>query len=90
MPQGKVRVPYLQANTPFARLALAEAGLGITAISAEHPGISETNLIQVLPEIEGPTVSNFYIYSKALQNSKKIKALEDYLLAAIKRDYGTP
>lgn len=90
MPQGKIRIPYLQANTPLARLTLAEAGLGITAISAEHPGISDLNLIQVLPEIQGPTVNNFYIYSKAHQNSKKIKVLEEYLLAVFNRDYGTP
>lgn len=86
--QGEKRLPYVQANTPHARLVLAQAGLGITAISAEHPGLSELNLVQVLPDIQGPIVSSYYIYSKAHQNSKKITVLEEYLAEAFGRDYG--
>ncbi len=86
--QGEVRIPYIQSNTPQGRLTLAEGGLGITAISAEHPGLSELGLIQVLPEIKGPTITSYYIYSKAHQNSKKIKVLEEYLLDNFSRDYG--
>ncbi len=84
---GEVRIPYIQANTPHARLTLAQAGIGITAISAEHPGLKALNLIQVLPDLVGPTVDNYYIYSQAHQNSKKIKVLEEYLLKAFKQDY---
>lgn len=86
-PSGEVRIPYIQANTPHARLTLASAGIGITAISAEHPGLAELNLIQVLPDLAGPTIDNYYIYSKAHQNSKKIKVLEEYLLKTFKKDY---
>ncbi len=89
-PRGEVRIPYIQANTPQARLALAEADIGIAAISAEHPGLSELNLIQVLPEFKGPTIESYYIYSKAHQNSKKIKVLEAYLSEMLVKDYGKP
>lgn len=90
-PQGEMRIPYTQANTPHARLTLAEAGIGIMAISAEHPGLSDSkNLAPVLADIEGPTVSSYYIYSQAHQNSMKIKVLEEYLLKVFQRDYGTP
>jgi DNA-binding transcriptional LysR family regulator len=85
--QGEVRIPYIQANTPYGRLLLAQEGIGITAISAEHPGLLDLKLIQILPDIEGPTVNNYFIYSKAHQNSKRIKVLEEYLLEAFSKDY---
>lgn len=85
-PQGEVRLPYIQANSPQARLSLAEAGIGIVAISAEHPGLSDMNLIQILPDIPGPTVDTYYIYAKAHQNSKKLKVFEDYLMDIFKRN----
>lgn len=87
-PQGEIRSPYIEVNTPQARIELAKAGLGITCIAAEHAGLSDLNLVQVLPDIEGPTVSSYFIYSKSHQNSMKIKVLEEYLLSAFSRDFG--
>lgn len=84
-PQGEIRIPYIQANTPQARLSLAVAGIGIVAISAEHPGLSQLNLIQILPDIPGPIAETYYIYSKAHQNSKKIKVLEEYMFGIFKK-----
>lgn len=82
-PEGSLRTPYVQVNTPQGRLELAQAGIGITAISAEHPGLQDLNLVRVLPHIpEEPAVSSYYIYSKAHQNSKKIRVLGEYLLKA--------
>jgi DNA-binding transcriptional LysR family regulator len=86
--QGGIRSPYIEVNTPQARLELAKADLGITCIAAEHAGLSDSNLVQVLPDIEGPTVSSYFIYSKTHQNSMKIKVLEEYLLNAFARDFG--
>jgi DNA-binding transcriptional LysR family regulator len=84
-PQGEIRIPYIQANSPQVRLNLAEAGIGIVAISAEHPGLSDMNLIQILQDIPGPTVETYYIYAKAHENSKKLKVFEDYLMGIFKR-----
>ena len=87
-PQGEIRSPYIEVNTPQARLEFAKAGLGITSIAAEHPRLSDLSLVQILPDIEGPTVSSYFVYSKTHQNSMKIKVLEEYLLNAFSRDFG--
>lgn len=82
-----VREPYIEVNTPSARLQLAEAGLGIAAMSREHPGIDKANVIEVLPNLPGPVVETYYIYSTQLKNSKRVKVFGDYLEKAFARDY---
>ncbi|MBY0293523.1 MAG: LysR family transcriptional regulator, partial [Alphaproteobacteria bacterium] len=85
---GEIREPFLQINCPQARVFLAKAGLGIIALSKEHPGLKELDLIQILPDIPAPSVETYYIYPKEFQHSKKVIALRDYLQEAFARDYG--
>ena len=82
------REPYIQVNSPQARFSMAKDGLGIIALSKEHPGLGDSGLIQVLPHIPIPTVDSYYIYSKELAKSKKVIAFRDYLKEAFARDYG--
>ncbi len=85
---GEVRVPFLQINCPQARVFLATAGLGIIALSKEHPGLKELDLVQILSEIPAPSIETYYIYPKELANSKKIIVFRNYLQEAFLRDYG--
>jgi DNA-binding transcriptional LysR family regulator len=85
---GNERETFLQVNTPQARFAMAKAGLGIIALSKEHPGLEESGLVQVLPHIPGPTIESYYIYPKELESSKKVIAFRDYLKEAFARDFG--
>lgn len=84
---GEMRQPFLQVNSPQARFAMAKAGTGIIALSKEHPGLEESDLIQVLPHIPGPVVESYYIYPKELENSKKVIAFQHYLEDVFNRDY---
>jgi DNA-binding transcriptional LysR family regulator len=85
---GERREPFLQVNLPYARLAMAQAGLGIIAISKEHPNLDASGLVQVLPHLPSPTIDSYYIYPKELANSKKVIVFRDYLQEAFSRDYG--
>ncbi len=85
---GNVRDPFLQINSPQARFAMAQASVGIIALSKEHPGLKESGLIQILPHIPGPVAETYYIYPKELQNSKKVILFQNYLEAAFAKDYG--
>lgn len=78
-PEGKVRRPFIQMNLAPNRCQFAEAGLGIVSISKEHPGIEKTNLIRVLPDIEGPEIKAYYTFSYELKSSIKIEILYEYL-----------
>lgn len=86
--EGNRREPFLQINSVYARCSMAKEGLGIIALSKEHPGLEELGLIQVLPQIPLPNVESYYIYPKELETSKKVIAFRDYLKDAFTRDYG--
>lgn len=86
---GSNREPFLQVSLPHARFVMAQAGVGIIALSKEHPGLKESGLVQILPDIPAPTVESYYIYPRELENSKKVVAFREYLQEAFARDYGT-
>ena len=83
------RKAFIEVDLPEDRLHLAAAGLGITTGSAEHPGLEQYNLVEILGHIPSPTVQCYYIYSEKLQVSKRIKLLSDYLVESFTKDYGT-
>lgn len=85
---GNRREPCLQVNSVYARCMLAKQGLGIIALSKEHPGLKELGLIQILHNVPLPTVESYYIYPKELENSKKVIAFRDYLKEAFTKNYG--
>ena len=85
---GQVRTPFIEVNTPLGRIQLASLGMGIAAISKEHPGLEDYNLIEVLPDLPGETVETYYIYPVQLKDSKRIQVLGDYLADVFKKDYG--
>lgn len=76
---GVVRKPILEANVATTRCYLAQAGLGITMLSQEHPGLSETNLVEVLPNVPCPTIDMYYIYRKDLESVRRVRAFEQFL-----------
>jgi DNA-binding transcriptional LysR family regulator len=86
---GHERKAFIEVDLPEDRLHLAAAGLGITTGSAEHPGLEQYKLVEILGRIPSPTVQCYYIYSEKLQASKRIKLLSDYLVESFTKDYGT-
>jgi DNA-binding transcriptional LysR family regulator len=87
LPPGVVRKPYLSINSSKGASQLAEKGLGIVALSDEFPHIKKSNLVKILPEIEGPTVDLYYIYPKSLHNSKRVKVFGEYLETRIPQEW---
>lgn len=81
--ENHMRKPYISINSSKGACRLAELGLGIVALSKEYPGIEDLNLVNILPEIKGPTVDLYYVYPVALKNSKRVQALGKYLSDSI-------
>ncbi|MBT5540286.1 MAG: LysR family transcriptional regulator, partial [Alphaproteobacteria bacterium] len=57
----------------------AEAGLGITSIPEEYPGIEGSNLVRVLPKLDPVELPLYYVYPERLKNSKRVIALGEHL-----------
>ena len=82
--KGKVQKPYVNANSIRALFHLGNSDLGIIAFSQESPLLKDSHLVEVLPEIAGPSFDIYFTYSVQLKGIKKIDVLEKYLQAYVK------
>lgn len=82
MPSGQRRPPALEVNSVYGVYRAVESGVGVAALPfyiIEHA----TELVQLLPEIEGPRIPLYFVYPQELQPSRRVQALRDFLLAQL-------
>ena len=79
---GKPRRAVLTVNNVYAILRAAQSGLGLAALP-EFMTHGATNLVQVLPELEGPRVDAYFVYPEELRSSKRIQVFRDVLLRKV-------
>lgn len=84
---GQVRRPYLQINSPEARIQMAAAGLGICTISEEHPGIDQMGVVRVLPAFAMPQVDTYMMYPQHLKDSPRIVAFRNFFVRKFREIY---
>ncbi len=79
--QEPVRQAKLMVNNVIAMLRAAEAGLGIATL----PDYLARNrrLVRVLPHIEGPSFTAYFVYPEELRNSKRVAVFRDFLLEKV-------
>jgi hypothetical protein len=66
---------------------LAERGIGIMPLSKEFPNIDKRNLVPVLPDVRGPIIDLYYVYPKAIKNSKRVIIFGEFLQSCIPEDH---
>ena len=59
-----------------------QSGLGIAALP-EYMLQESTNLVQLLPELQGPRVDAFFVYPEELRQSSRIVVFRDFILRNI-------
>ncbi len=76
------RRAVLSVNNLFAVMRAAQAGVGLAALPGYMvQGVGE--LVQVLPDVEGPRVDAYYVYSEELRDSKRIQVFREFLLRKV-------
>jgi DNA-binding transcriptional LysR family regulator len=76
------RRPILKVNNIYGIYRAVMSGLGVGALPTYMARMT-ANLVQVLPELEGPTTDSFFVYSEELRNSKRIAVFRDFLVHKI-------
>jgi DNA-binding transcriptional LysR family regulator len=79
---GKKRTPALMVNNVSAILRAVENGIGIAAFP-DYIAQQSTRIVQVLPELEGPTYEAYFVYPEELRSSKRIAVFRDYLVQKV-------
>jgi len=56
-----------------------QSGLGIAALP-DYMSREAGNLVEVLPEIKGPSIDVYFVYPEELRKNKRIGVLRDFLV----------
>jgi len=73
----------LKVNNVLTMLRTVEAGFGIAGLP-DYIVADRSELVQVLPELEGPPVDAFFVYPEELRNSKRLVVFRDFLIGKVK------
>ena len=76
------RVPTITINNVYGMLCAAERGLGLASLP-DYLGATNKRLQRVLPEVEGPTFTAYFVYPEELRASKRVSVFRDFLLEKV-------
>ena len=76
------RKSALEVNNVFGMLRAAETGLGLASLPDYLAAVS-TGLERVLPHVEGPNFTAYFVYPEELRASKRVAVFRDFLLEKV-------
>lgn len=77
--EGAPRKPVLRVNSIYGILRAVQSGLGLGALP-EYMGREIGNLVEVLPELQGPELHMYFVYPEELRDSARIVAFRDFIV----------
>lgn len=81
------REPALRVNSVYGIFRAVESGMGIAALPYYMSDESD-KLVEVLPDLEGPTIDAYLVYPEELRHSRRIAVVRDFLLGQVAEDAG--
>jgi DNA-binding transcriptional LysR family regulator len=72
----------LKVNSIYGMYRAAQSGLGIATLPDYIVG-KHSELVRILPELEGPSFDAYFVYPEELRNSKRVAVFRDFLLRKI-------
>lgn len=79
---GVKRRPILNVNNIYGMYRAVQTGVGIAALP-DYMAHEDQNLVQVLAELEGQTISAYFVYPEELRHSKRVTVFRDFLIQKI-------
>ena len=78
-PPGTRREPTLRVNSVYAIYRAVRSGLGIGALP-HYLSDEDPDLVEILPELEGPRMEAYLVYPEELRHSRRIAAVRAFLV----------
>jgi len=79
---GQMRRAALTVNNVYAIKRAVQSGAGLGALP-EYMGQDQSNLVEVLPDLEGPQFDAYFVYPEEMRASKRIQVFRDFLLRKV-------
>ena len=76
------RTPILKVNSTYGIYRAVQSGLGIAALP-DYMSREGGNLVEVLPDLEGPSFDSYFVYPEELRHNKRIGVFRDFLVRSI-------
>lgn len=76
---GLKRRPTLQVNSIYGIFRAVQSGLGIGALP-DYMSREVENLVEILPELRGPSIDTYFVYPEELRKTQRIVVLRDFLV----------
>jgi DNA-binding transcriptional LysR family regulator len=76
------RRPVLKVNNLYGVFLAVRSGLGIAALP-DYFSREAVDMVEILPELRGPTVETYFVYPEEMRHSMRISVFRDFLLRKI-------
>lgn len=80
--EERPRRAALTVNNVYGMLRAVQSGLGLASLP-DYLATNAGNLVRVLPELEGPSFTGYFVYPEELRNSKRVAVFRDFLLEKV-------
>lgn len=84
-PIGTRRAPALTVNSVYGIFRAVRSGFGIAALPF-YMAEEAPELVEILPELVGPSFDAYFVYAEELRHSRRIVAVRDFLLRQVEQD----
>ena len=82
MKDNKKRKSVMKVNSVMGLLLAVESGVGLAALP-DYLVFQSTNLIKVLPKVEGPITEAHFVYPQSLKNVARVTSFRNFLYSKI-------
>ena len=82
MKDNNKRKSVMKVNSVMGLLLAVESGVGLAALP-DYLVFQSTNLIKVLPKVEGPITEAHFVYPQSLKNVARVQAFRNFLFSKI-------
>ena len=82
MKDNKKRKSVMKVNSVMGLLLAVESGVGLAALP-DYLVFQSSNLIKVLPKVEGPITEAHFVYPQSLKNVARVSTFRNFLYSKI-------
>ena len=80
--ENQKKKPVMKVNSVYGLLLAVQSGVGLAALP-DYIINNQSNLIKVLPEIEGPLTETHFVYPASLKNVARISAFRNFIFSKV-------